>query len=50
MRIIQVATTDWLVIDEVFRPRHLIHYGPAVNHATGETHLIYRITKWARTA
>ncbi|WJM17151.1 hypothetical protein [Microbacterium arborescens] len=47
MRIIQVARTDWLVIDEAYRPRHLIHYGPAVNRTTGETHLLYRVSKWA---
>lgn len=47
MRVIQVATKSWLVIDEIYRPRFLISYGPAVHQRTFETHLLYRIDKWA---
>lgn len=43
----QVGVDDWLVLDDVFHPRALIHRGPAVWQATGETFVVYRVERWA---
>lgn len=47
MRSIRVAQRCWLIIDEVYRPRFLIAYIPAVNARTHETHMMYRVQQWA---
>lgn len=47
MRVIQVARSSWLVIDDAFRARFVIVYAAAVNRATHETHMMYRVDKWA---
>ncbi len=47
MRSIRVARRSWLVLDDVFRPRFLIAYVAAVHAHTHETHLMYRIQRWA---
>lgn len=47
MRVIQLARSSWLVIDDAFRPRFVIVYAAAVNRTTHETHIMYRIDKWA---
>lgn len=47
MRVIQVARRSWLVLDGAFRPRFLIVYAAAVDTRTHETHIIYRVDRWA---
>ncbi|GAA4345491.1 hypothetical protein [Microbacterium rhizosphaerae] len=43
---IQVETNAWLVINEVYTPRFLIRYVPAVHRQTGETHMLYQVQRW----
>jgi hypothetical protein len=46
MKTIRVGENDWLVLDDAIEPRFLIHHGPAVNSATRETLMMYRVDHW----
>lgn len=43
---IQLARSQWLVIDDHYRPRFLIVNGPVVLRETGETHVKHRVEWW----
>ncbi|QJA00357.1 hypothetical protein [Leifsonia sp. PS1209] len=46
MKTIQVALQQWLVVDDVVKPRFLISVVPAVHRETGETLMRYRVDHW----
>ena len=46
VKTIQVALQQWLVVDDVVKPRFLISVVPAVHKVTGETMMRYRVDHW----
>lgn len=47
MRVLQAGERVWLVLnDAANRIVYQIEYGPAVNHGTGETLMMYRVDHW----
>lgn len=47
MHVIQLARSQWLVVDNDYRARFLIVEGPLVLRDTGETHIKHRVEWWA---
>lgn len=47
MHVIQLARSQWLVVDDDYRARFLIVEGPLVLRETGETMVQHRVEWWA---
>lgn len=46
MLFLQIETSWWVVVDDVTRPRFIVHHGPTVDPVTRETLFRYRIDRW----
>ena len=47
MHVIQLARSQWLVVDNHYHARFLIEEGPLVLRETGETMVKHRVEWWA---
>jgi len=45
LHLVQIGEHDWITLDDVRTPRHIIHLGPHV--VERETLIEYRVTRWA---
>ena len=47
MHVVQLAASQWLVLDDYVQPRFLITEGPMVNRETRETIVMHRVERWS---